>query len=271
MTMSANIAVEHEAGALGAGRLVVSQSVDPGNLRRLLESLAHEDCVHSWRNFGPEGTLDELLRWENARRPTKLFFFYLQRGGETRMIAASAVADRLNQEFPHTGFCVLGRCCIMPEFRSQGFYRRVLSYRLECCRAQLGDELCAVHIGAVNERIRRVITNHGLPGWPRFVHLGEEALGVAGEVREVGAYLMLLPDYVRRLQAALAGDRAPAPVASLRDALSGLESGAVRDLGALVKEALEGARGRAWFDGRDAREVERLLLFCRSVPLIGFQ
>src|SRR4051812_36519063 len=109
----------HQADAIGAEGLVVGQSVDPGNLRRLLESLAQEECVaHSWRNLNPEGTLEGLIQWENTRRPTKLFFFHRKCGDEMRMVAASAVADRLNRDFPHQGFCVLGRCCIMPEFRS---------------------------------------------------------------------------------------------------------------------------------------------------------
>jgi hypothetical protein len=158
----------------------------------------------------------------------------------------------------------------MPEFRSHGLYRHVLSYRLETCRAQFGGALRCVHIGAVNERISRVITNHGLPGWPRFIHLGEEELGVAGEIRSVGAYLMLLPEYVRRIQGALAGANAPASVIALRNALSSMETGPVRNLGMLVKETFEEARGRGWFDERDAREVEHLLLFCRAIPLVGF-
>lgn len=261
--------------AAGTEDLVVSESVDRGDLRRLLESLVHEDCAHSWKNFGPEGTLEQLLKWENARRPTKLFFFYLKHGGTTQLVAAGAVADRLNRDFPHPGFGVLGRCYIMPEFRSRGFYRQVLHYRLEYCRAQLGDTLNAIHIGALNDRVSRVVTNHGLPGWPRFIHLGDEELGVAGEIKRVGAYLMLLPDYVRRMQGLLAGRRAlegaPACVLELRAVLSRVESGPVRDLGLRVKETFEAARGHGWFDGRDAREIEQLLLFCSSIPLVGFR
>lgn len=270
--MAGTIAAErHTTDTAGAEELVVSQFVDPSNLRSLLESLVHEDCVHSWRNFGPEGSLDELLQWENARRPTKLFFFYVKGGGETRMVATGAVADRLTRDFPHPGFCVLGRCCIMPEFRSRGFYREVLRYRLEFCRAHFGETLKAIHIGAANERIMRIITNHDLPGWPKFTHLGEEELGVAGEIRKVGAYLMFLPDYVRRLQRALAGADAPACVVELRNTLSSMESGSVRNLGVLVKETFEVARGRGWFAERDTRDIEQLLLFCSSIPLVGFR
>src|SRR5271154_3788852 len=114
--------------------LVVSQTIEPDDLRRLFRCLTCEDCVHSWKNFGADGTLEDLLEWENLRRPTQLFFFYVRRGGQLHILAASAVADRLTADFPYPGFCVLGRCYIMPEFRNQGFYRRILHYRLEYCK-----------------------------------------------------------------------------------------------------------------------------------------
>lgn len=269
--MSGNIAVTgYETEVAGLGGLVVSQTVDARNLQRLLDSLMQEDCVHSWRNFGSDGTLEQLLEWENRRRPTKLFFFHLKRAGELQMVAASAIAERLTRDFPHPGFSVLGRCYIMPEFRSRGFYRHVLRYRLEYCQSRFGNALNAVHIGAVNERISRVIMNHELPGWPRFVHLGEEELNVAGEVKQVGAYLLLLPDYLLRIQRAIVSDHAPACLVTLRDALSRIASGPVRDLGALVKDAYESARDSGWFGDRECPEIEQLLLFCSSIPLVGF-
>lgn len=268
---SSGAAKLHKTHVAEAGELVVSESVDPDNLRRLLECLVHEDCVHSWRNFGPGGTLDELLRWENRLRPTKLFFFYLKRGGETHMIAASAVADKLTRDFPHPGFCVLGRCYIMPQFRGQDFYRHILRYRLEYCRAQFGDALRAVHIGSVNERISRVVTNHQLAGWPKFIHLGEEELRVAGQLRTVGAYMLLMPEYVGKIRNALAGPHAPECVVELRDALSNLESGEISNLGVRLKEPFEEARARGWFDERSPQEIAQLLLFCSSIPLAGFR
>lgn len=255
----------------GAEELVVSESVTQEDLRRLLDALRQEDCVHSWRNFSPGGTVEELRQWENERRPTILFFFHLRRGGASRMVAASAVADRLTRDFPHAGFPVLGRCCIMPEHRSRGFYRQILRFRLDYCRAEYGPALDAIHLGAVNERISRVITNHGLPGWPPFIHLGEEELAVAGDVREVGSYLLLLPEYLRRMQAALAGAGAPPCVVELREALAHTESGDVRDLGRLARETCAEARQLGWFDAHDSRDLDRLLLFCRSIPLVGFR
>lgn len=272
MTMSENVAVPRQrTRPAGAEKFVVSESVAPDDLRRLLESLIEEDCVHSWRNFGPGGTVDELLQWENERRPTRLFFFRLKRGGTARMVAASAVADRLTRDFPHAGFPVLGRCCIMPEYRSRGFYRQILQYRLEYCRAEYGNALNAIHVGAVNERIARVITNHGLPGWPRFIHLGEEELRVVGDIRTVGTYLLLLPEFLHRMQATLAGGDAPPCVVELRNALARTESGDIRNLGMLVKETFAEARRLGWFDTHDSRDIEQLLLFWNSIPRAGLQ
>jgi len=258
----------HQATAVARDELVVSETIEPDHLRRLLESLVREDCVHSWRNFGPDGTLAELLNWENELRPTKLFFFYLKRDGETHLIGASAVANSLTRDFPHRGFCVLGRCYIMPQFRGRGFYRQILHYRLEHCRSRFGNELNAVHIGSVNERISRVITNHRLNGWPKFTHLGEEALRVAGQIRTVGAYLMLMPDYVRRMSSGLAGPLAPPRVVQLREALAGIESCDIHNLGMLTKNAYEEGCRYQWFDECNSSEIEQLLLFCSSIPLV---
>src|SRR3954468_13246266 len=55
-----------------AEELSVSQTTDPWGLRRLLESLAQDDCAHSWRNFDPGGTLEGLLEWGKARRSPRL-------------------------------------------------------------------------------------------------------------------------------------------------------------------------------------------------------
>jgi GNAT superfamily N-acetyltransferase len=255
---------------LGTERLIMSRSIDPANLRRLLQSLAREDCAHSWKNFGLDGTLERLLQWENELRPTEIFFFYLEDAQERRLVAAGAIADRLNRRFPHPGFCVLGRCYVMPESRGHGLYRRVLHQRLEYCRARFGDTLNAVHIGSDNERVGNVVTNHRLAGWPHFTHLGQEALQVAGRTKLVNAYLLFLPEYLWRLRRTLAGAHAPSCVVEMRNALAGIESGEARNLGVVIKERLENAQARRWLDGRDTSELDQLLLLCRSIPLVGF-
>lgn len=254
-----------------AEKLVVSQTIDPAGLRRLFEGLAREDCGHSWRNFGPDGSLEELLEWENRLRPTKIFFFHKKCGSELRPLAVGAVAEKLALGFPYSGFCVLGRCYIMPEFRGLGYYRRVLKYRLDYCRARFGSALNGVHIGSDNDRITRAISHHGLPGWPPFIHLGEEELPVAGEIRTVHDYMLFLPDYLRRIRDSLAGPCPPPCVIDLRKALHAMEHGGVRNLGFSVRVAFEEACARRWFDGRDASSLEHVLLFCRWIPLTGFK
>ena len=271
LILPVNGAQLYNTGIAGMEELVVSQSVDRANLRNLLECLVQENCVHSWRNFGPEGTLEELLRWENELRPTKIFFFYLEHDGETYLIGTGAVADRLSQDFPHPGFCVLGRCYIMPQFRCRGFYRHLLHYRMEYCKTQFGNSLNAIHIGSINERVSRAIANHQLTGWPRFFHLGEEELRVAGQIKTVGAYLLFAPEYIRRIRRALAGPHAPECVIELRNTLAEFESGGMSNLGMRVKEAFEEACEHGWFDKRRSPEIEQLLLFCSSVPLVGFK
>jgi GNAT superfamily N-acetyltransferase len=251
-------------------QLVVTRSINPDDLRQLLGQLTREDCVHSWKNFGSDGTLEALLRWENNLRPTEIFFFYLKRDDLMRMVAVGAVADRLMHGFPHPGFCVLGRCYIIPEFRGRGLYRRVLHYRLEYCRERFGTALSAVHLGSDSNWIARVVANHQLPGWPRFIHLGQEQLTVAGKAKLVDAYLMLLPEYLEKIRRALAGPRPPTCVVDLRHALAATEWDDVRNVGAAVRDGFERARAYGWFDQRDAREIEQLLTFCRSVPLVGF-
>ena len=266
---SLKTATLHEVGSYGMEDIIASESIEPGDLRFLLEGLAKEDCAHSWKNFDPDGSLDELRAWENRLRPTKIFFFYLKHSNEIRLVAASVVADRLTRDFPHLGFPVLGRCYIMPEFRGQGFYRPILRYRLEYCKKQLGDELKAIHMGANDERISRVLRNHRLSGWPTFIHLGVEELRIAEQAKRVDAYMLLVPEYLRKIRHALSGAHAPQCVIELRNAVSKTESGNVRNLGKLIKEPFEEACRQGWFDEREAAQLEQLLLFCRSIPLLG--
>ena len=43
-----------------------------------------------------------------------------------------------------------------------------------------------------------------------------------------------------------------------------------RNLGMLAKETFAEARQLGWFDTHDSKDVEQLLCFCRSLPLVGF-
>jgi hypothetical protein len=252
----------------GGADLLVSRSVDPGELRALLTHLAKEDCVHSWRNFGIDGTVDELLAWENRLRPTEIFFFHLRQGGSVRLAGAGAVADRLNAEFPYPGFAVLSRCFIMPEFRGHGLYRHLLRYRMEYCRRRFGGSLDGIHIGSTEQRVARVLLDHRLDGWPSFSHLGEERLHIAGAGRTVQAYMLLMPRYAVSLLGELADDGAPAAVITLRRRLERADAGEARELALLLRNVLDDTGGAGWFEAHCGPATTRLLAFCRAVPLV---
>jgi GNAT superfamily N-acetyltransferase len=249
-------------------KLVVTDTIDSRSFRLLLEQVHSEDCTHSWRNFGLDHTPEGLLAWENSLRPTRVFYFWKNRDGKNRLVAAAAVADRLTQDFPHDGFCVLARCYIMPEYRGQGLYRHILNYRLDYCTTRFGNQLNAVHLGTVNDRVIQVLSSQRVSGWPTFLHIGEEEFDVAGHVHRVGAYMLLVPSFVERLDGSLRGLGASAAVVDLRQALSRIGSADIRNWGMLIKRALEGP-SLEWFGGREPRELNQLLDFCRAVPLVG--
>jgi GNAT superfamily N-acetyltransferase len=270
LAQTAPSGVDQTASSL-AEEIVVSTAASREDLSRLLECLSREDSAHSWKNFDRAGSLEELLRWENSRRPTEIFFFYLRRGEDLQIFGAGAVAAHLNSRFPEPGFCVLGRCYIMTEFRGRGFYRRVLQHRLEHCRTRFGRELKAVHIGSDNERVAHVVTRQPLPGWPRFLHLGQEELAIAGRTKLVCAYMMLMPDFARNLARTLEGPGAPPGLEALRDRLAGLGRDDAENLGLAVRDAVAGARTRGWLADRDTGPINQLLAFCKAVPLVGFK
>lgn len=251
-------------------KFVVSKAASPSDLTLLLDSLSQEESTHSWKNFDRTAGLEDLLRWENSRRPTEVIFFYLRRGKDLQIVGTGSIAQYLNSRFTDPGFCVLGRCYIMPEFRGRGIYRRVLQFRLERCIARLGKNLKGIHIGSDDERIAHVITQPS-PDWPRFHHLGEEALSIAGRTKLVNAYISLLPEFSRNLAHSLQGQGAPPSLAELHRRLTGTEVGDVRNLGVALRDALAGAQERAWLSMRDCSSIDQLMAFCRAVPLVGFE
>lgn len=252
----------------GAG-LFVSQSVSRGEFARLLASLANDHCAHSWKNFEVDGTQASLLAWENERRPTKLFFFYLHEGPSSRLVAAAAVADRLTRDFPYDGFCVLGRCYVMPEFRGRGFYKHIFRYRLENCYARFGSTLNAVHIGTADDRVLHVMKDHRVSGWSPLLRLGEERLRVADGIKRVGAYMLFRWPYLERLLAGLTGAERPRSVSLLREVLSRPEQNDGHDIGILINKALYDARQSCWGQRKDLSALDQLLLFCQTIPLEG--
>jgi hypothetical protein len=102
------------------------------------------------------------------------------------------------------------------------------------------------------------------------VHLGDQELKVDTKTKRVGAYLLMEPAYLGRLRLSLAGADSPAGVDALRERLSTIEAGEVSELGMVLKQAVEAPEAQDWFKTRDSREVAALMLFCRSIPLVGF-
>jgi GNAT superfamily N-acetyltransferase len=262
----------HEPCPEPVAELLVSTAISRQDLGRLLDSLADEDSAHSWKNFGRDGSPEDLLRWENKHRPTEIFFFYLSRGEDLQVVGAGAVAEHLNARFTDPGFCVLGRCYIMAKFRNRGLYRRLLQLRLEHCRARFGDALKAIHVGSDNPRIAHVIAHHNLPGWGPFLHLGEEELAIAGRSKLVNAYLLLMPDFARSVDRALEGLDALPAIAALRRRLAGQECAEGRNIGLAIRDAVAAAAQQPdWPGGRDTVAIHQILAFCGAVPLFGFQ
>lgn len=253
--------------------LFVTSSVDAADLRALMQSVRSERCAHSWRNFAADGDLDHLQKWENALRPTSIFFYYCE-DAETpsgrRLVAAATVADAIRKDFPFAGLPVLARCYIMPEFRGRGLYQQLVRHRLEFCRRRFGDGLKAIHLGTSDERIAQTITKD-CPGEPRFVRIGSQVVKAGEDLIVVGAFLHFTTAYLAELQQALSGESPPSPVLFLQQILAAMSSGASDDHALRVKEVFVDAWASGWFTGRDVSSIELLLCLCRAIPLVGFE
>ena len=83
--------------------------------------------------------------------------------------------------------------------------------------------------------------------------------------------MLLVPEYIRKIQCALDGAHEPPCVAELRDVLSRVESGDISNLGMLIKEPFKKACAHGWFNEHGSLEIEQLLQFCSSIPLVGFK
>jgi len=249
------------------------QSVERGDLQQLLHKIQQERCTHSWRNIGRNATLDELRERENALRPTSLFFYFVtgdKYGAEGRLAAAATVADRIRNSGPLTGFPVLARCFIMPEFRGQGLYKKILEHRLEFCRTRFQHSLKAVHMGTTSDSVEHSITQT-TGNWPPFVRIGAEALHIGDDVCMVDSFLLFMPNYLADISRTLAGHARPPAVKRLDDICSLLKSGISGDHALAIRESFHEACDCGWFDDHDAAPIEQLLHFSRSMPLVGFE
>lgn len=254
--------------------LLVTSSVDAADLQALMQSVRSERCAHSWRNFAYDGNVEHLQQWENALRPTSIFFYYCEDAESAsglRLVAAATVADAIRRDFPFAGLPVLARCYIMPEFRGRGLYQQLVRHRLEFCRRRFGDGLKAIHLGTSDERIAQTITKD-IAGEPRFSRIGSQVVKAGEDLLVVGAFLHFTAAYRAELQQALSGDSPPPPVHLLRQLLATMMSAQASDNHALrVKEVFAEVCASGWFTARDASSIEQLLSLCRAIPLVGFE
>ena len=236
-----------------------------------MHGLRAERCAHSWRNFAPDGGLAELLAWENALRPTAIFFYYQKQADPSaalQLVAAATVADAIRGDFPFAGLPVLARCYILPEFRRHGLYQQILHHRLQYCRTRFGRDLRAIHIGTSDERVAHTITRVGTP---RFVRIGSQVVKAGDELWMVGAFLHFTAPYLAAIHQCLDGSTAPAPVTELRHLMAELSTGTPGEHALLVERSFSAAHATGWFSHHDPSSIELFLGLCRAIPLVGFE
>lgn len=256
--------------SFGWSRLVASAHLDHDDVRTVLQEIGAETCAHSWRTCNPRWDAALLREWENQRRPTDIIGYYgLLPGGRRRIAGVAAIAHAIDRQFPHLGFPVLARAFIRPAYRGRGLYGRLLDHRLSVCRRRWGPALRAIHMGSREPRVWQVIAR-ARPGWPPFVHVGDEALVLRDQRHVVRDFVMFTTGFGRALLAATGADNAaPAPVRALRDRLA-------RMLAAQpggqhfhrVSDAFERACADTdWFTRHDPAPIEQFLALCQAIPL----
>jgi flavin-dependent dehydrogenase len=250
--------------------VIVSESVEAEPLQMLLEEMHAEFCAHSWKKVPVDITPQHLLDWENARRPTTILYYFQRtpENGRPVLVAVATIADAIRRDVSIDGFPVLARCYVRPSFRGMGLYRRILLHRLPSLIRRCGAGLKAIHMGTVDPRVDRTITDRSLP-WNGFVRIGGEDLSIGTETVRVGGYLLFSPDYagaLRRASSELAatadGNAAPAIFESL---LSGRWSGP-GDAYSRIVEIL--SVNPSANETASASPIRELVEFCAHIPLV---
>lgn len=259
------------------GGLFVMPRVEQAELTELLHGLRGERCAHSWRNIDPDCTLEHLQRWENALRPTSIFFYYTrdsEKGPDAplRLVGAATVADAIHRDFPFAGFPILARCYLRPEFRTRGLYRHTVQHRIEFCHRRFRDSLKAIHLGTANHRVAHTISQP-TEDRDRFVQVGSQVVQAGEDVYLVGAYVHLTPGYARSLAAALEnanadGEDAP-EVAPLRAALDQLMGGPDGEHAVSLNHLYRRAHAAGALAQRDVSGLVQLLALFKAIPVMG--
>jgi GNAT superfamily N-acetyltransferase len=218
--------------ALRATRVRAVPDPEPAVLVPLLADLAAEDCGHSWRTWleklpaaDDHARAARLLERERAARPTTVWAYVAEGEDGPRTLAAATLSDRVGPGFPHEGFPVLARAYVRPSARGNGLYPHIVRHRLARCQARWGRRLRAVHIGASDRPVDQTLNRPDLP--LRFVHVGDEALQVAGRTWRVRDYVAFTPAFIAtlppsppELRAFVRGGAAAVPWGTLRPLLA---------------------------------------------------
>lgn len=210
----------------GWARVEVHEQYCPEALEQILGEMRSEPCTHSWRTFAHmepgAAAVDQLIAWEQRRRPTIMFTYRgVDPDGTRHVIGMGAVSERINSQFPHTGFPVIARAYIRGPFRGQRLYTALLSHRYRYCQERWGAELRAVHLGSASDAVHHVVSNPEVAS-PPFRRVAVEALHVDNCIEPVIDYLAFQPAYADALLAAT--DPAPSDGPALRDGLSRLRA-----------------------------------------------
>ena len=251
----------------------VGSAADETSLRSLLTELHAEECAHSWKNVPSDMGLEALNEYENAHRPTALFFYHAVGDGCARdLIGAASVADKVSPIFPHSGFPVLARCYIRRRWRGKGLYRRILRHRLEFCKGRFGNQLTAVHIGTSDAGVMACIAKP-VDEWPPFTDIGRESLRMGNEVRLVRGYLLFSTGYRRALYKFL-GDTADQRgqdrlKKAIERMLSGAETSAPDHYNAIA-HILESFSGPHRAEQRTILPLRQFIDMCEAIPLVKY-
>lgn len=166
-----------------------------------VNAIKSEDCIHSWKNMNFQNSqyfLQDLVQFENTKRPTEIFFYYgVNHQDERILVGAATVALKISNNFKHEGFPVLARCYIKQEYRNLRLYFPILKHRFDYCKNILGNNLRGIHLGSANPRVFNVIKKNvfGIP----FCYLGDEYLSLNQNDSRVHDYLWLSAPLIKEL------------------------------------------------------------------------
>jgi hypothetical protein len=186
---------------LGWRYIIAKQTVSDEELLRLLSDLRTSNDAHAWRLFFPSPGLsvaEQLLEFENKRRPTVIYFYHaVNDKNQQEFIGTGAIASKINNDFPFSGFPVAARGFIFEKYRNNRLYTPLLIHRIEMCQKVWGSNLNGVHLGSANPRIFQSVKKSffGLP----VVYIGNEIQTYQNHQSKVRDYLWLGEEWRNRL------------------------------------------------------------------------